>query len=76
MLKRFEPIENGYAIVIDRPTLELLGIDPEVPLELTAERGGLFLNPVPDPKDHKTRVELSTTRMASIHRESLEKLAQ
>jgi hypothetical protein len=76
MLKRFEQTENGYAIVVDRSTLELLGIDPEIPFELTSERGGLFLSPIHAHKDHEARVEVSTIRMATIHRESLEKLAQ
>jgi hypothetical protein len=76
MVKQFEPIDDGYAIIIDRPTLELMGIDPDTPFELTAERGGLFLSPISADCEHKAKIERSTVRMAIIHRQSLEKLAQ
>jgi hypothetical protein len=76
MVKRFERVGDGFAIIIDRPTLERLGIDPEIPFELTTERGGLFLNPVATAEDHKARVERSAARMAAIHHDSLKKLAQ
>jgi antitoxin MazE len=76
MIKKLEQIENGYAIIIDRPMLELLGVEPDSLFELTTERGGLFLSPVRDSEEHKHRVERSITTMAAIHRDSLKKLAQ
>ena len=37
---------NSYALVIDRPILELLEISPSVPLKLTTDGISLILTPV------------------------------
>ena len=42
MLKR---IGNSYGIIIDRPIMDLLGIDEQTPLEITAQDGGCSFVP-------------------------------
>jgi len=76
MIKLLKKIGNSHGIIIDRSILDLLGIDPNTPLEMTTERGGLFLRPVRAPCDQKEGVFRSTARMAEIHRDSLRKIAE
>ena len=37
---------NSYALVIDRPILELLEMSPTVPLKITTDGSSLILTPV------------------------------
>ncbi len=77
MISQLTRIGDGYGLVIPQAVLETLNIDPEAPLEVTAERGGVFVRPaLPEDADHRDRVRRSAVRMAEIHRESLRKLAQ
>lgn len=77
MIKMLSRIGNSYGLIIDRAILDLLGIDPETPLEVTTERGGLFVRPVSSgADDHKDRVRRSAARMARIHQDTLRKLAE
>ena len=41
---------NSLALVIDKPILELLHINPETPLELTTDGSRLLVSPVRDKK--------------------------
>lgn len=75
MVKTLRPMGNSYGIIIDRPIMDLLGIEPDSQLEVTTQDGGLLLRPVKNATDHKTRVRQSAKRMASIHREALKGLA-
>jgi antitoxin MazE len=44
---------NSYALVIDRPILELLQATPETPFEIISDGRSLVLTPVRDPKEEK-----------------------
>lgn len=77
MIGRLTRVGDGYGLVVPQAVLDALGIDPEAPLEITTERGGLFVRPVSaEARDHRDRIRRSAARMAEIHRESLRKLAQ
>jgi len=45
---------NSYALVIDRPILELLEMSPGVPLKITTDGTSLILTPVTTPETPKT----------------------
>jgi antitoxin component of MazEF toxin-antitoxin module len=75
MVKTLRPMGNSYGIIIDRPILDLLDIKPGTELSVTTQDGGLLIKPIRDPSDHKTRVRRTAARMASVHRKSLEDLA-
>jgi hypothetical protein len=75
MVKKLSPIGNSYGVIIDRPILSLLGIDPQTPLEMTTERGGIFFRPLNQTDDRKKRVRESIARTARVHREALKELA-
>ena len=48
MIKNLVRHGNSYALVIDRPILELLNISPETPLEVSTSDGkSLTLTPAP-----------------------------
>lgn len=51
MIKTLTKHGNSYALVIDKPILDLLGITPDTPLELTTDDGvSLKVIPVTDAK--------------------------
>ncbi len=50
MVKTLTKHGNSYALVIDKPVLELLKITPETPLEITTDGQVLVLSPVRDAK--------------------------
>jgi antitoxin MazE len=64
---------NSYGIIIDRPIMDLLGIEPDSQLDVTVQDGGLLLRPVA--KDHKARARSSAKKMAYIHPAALRELA-
>jgi len=51
MIKKLTKHGNSYALVIDKPILELLHITPETPLELSTDGQAIVLAPVRDPED-------------------------
>jgi antitoxin component of MazEF toxin-antitoxin module len=48
MIKKLTKHGNSYALVIDKPILELLKIDPDTPLEVTTDGTGLRIEPASD----------------------------
>jgi antitoxin MazE len=44
---------NSYALVIDRPILELLRATPETPFEIVSDGRCLVLTPVRDPAEER-----------------------
>ena len=53
MVKTLTKHGNSYALVIDKPILELLHVTPETPFEIITDRQCLVLAPVRDPKEEK-----------------------
>ena len=51
MVKTLTKHGNSYALVIDKPILELLRVTPETPFEIVTDGQCLVLAPVRDPKD-------------------------
>ena len=45
MIKRLTKHGNSLALVIDRPILDLLGIDAATPLDLSTDGQSLFITP-------------------------------
>lgn len=48
MVKTLKKHGNSYALVIDKPVMDLLNITPETPLEITTDGQTLILSPVHD----------------------------
>ncbi|MCI0641164.1 MAG: hypothetical protein L0Y72_30740 [Gemmataceae bacterium] len=50
MIKKLTKHGNSWALVIDKPVLDLLKIDPEVPLEVSTDGQTLIISPAADPE--------------------------
>jgi antitoxin component of MazEF toxin-antitoxin module len=46
MIKTLRPVGNSLGLIIDRPILELLGIDRQTQLRVTTDGKVLFIEPV------------------------------
>ncbi|MFN8856078.1 MAG: AbrB/MazE/SpoVT family DNA-binding domain-containing protein [Planctomycetaceae bacterium] len=44
---------NSYALVIDKPILDLLRITPDTPFEIVSDGQSLVLTPIRDPKEER-----------------------
>jgi antitoxin component of MazEF toxin-antitoxin module len=74
MTKRLTRHGNSYALVIDKPILELLRITPETPLELTTDGERLLVSPVRDRK-RQEKLRLSLAKINRRYRDDLKRLA-
>jgi antitoxin component of MazEF toxin-antitoxin module len=50
MIKKLTRHGNSWALVIDKPVLDLLNIDPESPVEVSTDGQTLIVSPAADPK--------------------------
>ena len=75
MVKTLTRHGNSYALVIDRAILELLNIDPELPLELTTDGNALTIRPAQSGAK-RSRVAKSLERVNARHGKALRRLGQ
>ncbi len=78
MVKTLVKHGNSYALVIDKPILELLNISPDTPLEISTS-DGKTLTIKPAASDAEGRARALETSLASIntrYRRTLERLAK
>ena len=54
MIKSLTKHGNSYALVIDKPILELLRVSPETSFEIVTDGQCLVLTPIRDSEDEKT----------------------
>ncbi|MCF6147666.1 MAG: AbrB/MazE/SpoVT family DNA-binding domain-containing protein [Candidatus Kuenenia sp.] len=66
---------NSAALIIDKPILELLGVDMNTPLEVTTDGKNLIISPVHDmARGKKFRAALE--KVNKKHEKTLKKLAK
>jgi len=53
MIKTLTKHGNSYAMVIDKPILELIQATPDTPFEIISDGRSLVLTPVRDPEEEK-----------------------
>ncbi len=53
MVKKLTKHGNSYALVIDKPILELLRVSPDTPFEIITDGQSLVLTPIRDPSQEK-----------------------
>ena len=66
---------NSYALVIDKPILELLNVSPETPFEIVTDGQSLLLSPVRDAETEKK----FTDALSLVHKRfgrAMKKLAE
>ena len=67
-------VGEELALILDRQTLDSLGIDGQTPLEISVDSDGIHIRPVPS--DRTARVFASAIKMMEIHDETFRRLAQ
>ncbi len=68
MIKHLQKIGNSRGIVLDKPILDLLGVDSNGSFEVKPQKGGLFLKPIDSRRAYK--------HISKKHRKSLDKLSK
>lgn len=74
MVKTLTKHGNSYALIIDKPILDLLKIDADTPLEVTTDGRSLTVAPVVDIK-RKERFEAGMARINKRYAELFKRLA-
>lgn len=75
MVKTLTKHGNSYALVIDKPILDLLKITPESPLEVTTD-GRVLIVAVAAGNEHRRRVDAAIKRTTRRYSKALKKLAE
>ncbi len=75
MVKRLTRHGNSLALIIDRPILELLGIDADTPLEISTDGRVLIVSPVRGSR-HQEKFEQALEKVNRRYRRALERLAE
>ena len=57
MVRNLVPYGDGFALVIDKPTLELLHLDADTPLDISTDGKVLIVSPASDEKRRKELME-------------------
>lgn len=74
MVKNLIKHGNSYAVIIDKPILELLRITPDTPLELTSDGRSILMSPVRDSADGQA-FEAAVDRLHEHFGDAMRKLA-
>ncbi len=76
MIKKLRKVGNSNALILDKPILELLGLEEDGQVNLTIHKGSLIVTPTdPRPVDRE-RFEASLDRVVTERRNLLKKLAE
>jgi len=75
MVKNLIKHGNSYAIIIDKPILELLQAGPDTPFEVISDGRSLVLTPVRDPEAEQ-RFERAVERVHERFGKAMKKLAE
>lgn len=70
LLKKLTHIGNSIGLILDRPVLEMVGMDGNTVVELTTQRGAIIVRPA-----SPGAVRASTRRVMKAHRATLRRLA-
>ena len=75
VVKKLTKHGNSLALVIDRPILDLLKIDPETPLEVSTDGKQLFVAPA-KASDRRKKFEAAQAEAHKRYRKAFRKLAE
>jgi antitoxin component of MazEF toxin-antitoxin module len=75
MVKKLTKHGNSFALVIDRPILELLRIDPETPLDVSTD-GKRLIVAAAKPSDRRKKFESAQARAHKRYGRAFKKLGQ
>jgi len=76
MIKQLRKVGNSNALILDKPILELLGLEEDGQVQLTIQDGTLIVTPaypkLVDPEDIKEKLEYVMKKRSGV----LKRLAQ
>jgi antitoxin component of MazEF toxin-antitoxin module len=75
MIKKLTKHGNSLALVIDRPILELLKIDPDTPLEISTDGSQLIVKPA-DTSSRRTKFEAAQDAAHKRYSNAFRRLAE
>jgi len=75
MIKNLVKHGNSWALVIDRPILDLLKFDPEAPLEITTDGSSIIVVPA-GKSGHKSQVRAARKKVNAKYSKAFKKLAE
>lgn len=75
MEKKLAKHGNSYALIIDKPILDLLGIDADTPLSITTDGRGLFIAPA-HPSRRRKRFQDAVAEGNRKYSKALKKLSK
>jgi antitoxin component of MazEF toxin-antitoxin module len=75
MIKNLTRHGNSWALVIDKPVLELLNIDPQTPLKLRTDGQTLIVAPA-DAGERRTKLRSALETTNRRYGKALKKLAE
>jgi antitoxin component of MazEF toxin-antitoxin module len=75
MIKNLVKHGNSWALVIDRPILELLKMKPEEPVEITTDGRCMTISQAND-SEHKSRVRAARKKINARHAKAFKKLSE
>ena len=75
MIKSLTKHGNSWALVIDRPILELLNIDVETPLDISTDGQALIISPVRD-EERREKFQNALNSVNRKYRHTLKRLAK
>ncbi len=76
MIKQLRKVGNSNALLLDKPLLELVGLEEEATVEITVDHGNIIISPVSPGKISEARTEELLNKIIKTRRSVLEKLAQ
>ena len=76
MVKTIRKVGNRNALLLDKPILELLGLQEGGQVNLTVTEGSLIVTPVSPPTADPEKFQKSLDRVMRTRRKLLEKLSQ
>jgi len=75
MIKNLVKHGNSWAVVIDRPILDLLKISPESKIELTTDGQSIRIAPVSE-VSAKSKIRAASAKVNAKHSKAFRKLAE
>jgi len=75
MIKKLTKHGNSYALVIERPIMDLLNIEPETPLEIVTDGNTLTIAPVRD-ENRRESFEATLGKTNTKYGKMLKRLAE
>jgi len=64
MLRTLKQHGNGYALVVEKSVMELLGMTPETPLEIRTDGRSLIVTPAAEPTAERMALFLKAKQSA------------